>query len=154
MPIQLLQVVVFRVYSAHPAVLFGPLCPSNGGTGHFVTLRFLRAEGMHVPESPVFGTAGYQDCEREIMLERTLGSYCVREKSVPPLNLEPCWPPTDVVPYKIPAAPNFKTPRGVDPSVSAKLCSTLLVHWPPAMLGGTSLNTVPKLNWPPFVVVP
>ena len=56
MPIQLLQVVVFRVYSAHPAVLFGPLCPSNGGTGHFVTLRFLRTEGMHVPESGVYGT--------------------------------------------------------------------------------------------------
>src|SRR5712692_5803155 len=59
MPIQLLQVVVFRVYSAHPAVLFGPLCPSNGGTGHFVTLRFLRTEGMHVPESSVFGRAQY-----------------------------------------------------------------------------------------------
>jgi len=57
MPIQLLQVVVFRVYSANPAVLFGPLCPSNGGTGHFVTLRFLRTEGMHVPESSVFVTA-------------------------------------------------------------------------------------------------
>src|SRR5439155_12002104 len=56
MPIQLLQVVVFRVYSANPAVLFGPLCPSNGGTGHFVTLRFLRTERMHVPESGVYGT--------------------------------------------------------------------------------------------------
>ena len=30
------------VHSAYPAERFGPLCPPNEGTGHFVTLRFSR----------------------------------------------------------------------------------------------------------------